>query len=575
MRNNEALVLSAANLDIIERNLGSLAENIGAVSLNMEHVDNKVNKVTESVKTIEDEIKKFMVEIRENTVVSNARQTIMMDQDELNKKYGHYDALRRKVNGLFQATDINAIKKSTIENLSQEVMINTPDYWLAPALVAICAWFNNNQELANSALKEALRRDDEKTSLLFCLIHLRAKRYKGTNAWLRRYLDMQDPTKMEIKIVALLDAITNGVFDQESQKYCLLKIEQWIKELDAQTGYKDIQVDAWKEHFKTKINNNSYDSYNYLNSYVSNHEAIFHVLDVLESENNILDELEEIIRADNNGLTSYNNVIDKTINSLIFNYEIDELDLRKDIAKNRFIIEENGDVEQANKKLDEQGHLFNKTVDFDSILTGMIIDNKTIKPTNATRKMALALSKNWLLEAFNSITDNNNSTPSFNITIDNWTATTIDGSNENELIADLVKTNEENLEMELSKKHILDFKSIFTVGAGIITTAIAFLLKLPIIGILILIISLIMFGYFIFSNYQTRRVLIKQCETNNSQNTILLKNILAEVVDFHFMINDEEDDKNKIVSFINSLDYNSYIGNVDNERQIESGGYNG
>ena len=120
MSNNQAVVMSAANLDIIENNLGQLAKNIGSVSVNVEQVDNKVNKVTDSVKTIEDEIKNFMVEIRGSTIVSNAKQSIMMSQEELNKQYGHYDNVRRKINGIFQATDINAVKKSTIENISEQ-----------------------------------------------------------------------------------------------------------------------------------------------------------------------------------------------------------------------------------------------------------------------------------------------------------------------------------------------------------------------------------------------------------------------------------------------------------------------
>ena len=43
---------------------------------------------SDSVKTIEDEIKNFMVEIRGSTIVSNAKQSIMMSQEELNKQYG-------------------------------------------------------------------------------------------------------------------------------------------------------------------------------------------------------------------------------------------------------------------------------------------------------------------------------------------------------------------------------------------------------------------------------------------------------------------------------------------------------
>ena len=49
-------------------------------------------------------------------------------------------------------------------------MISTPDYWLAPVLVALAAWINNNRDLAERAIREAVKRDNEHTSLAMALI---------------------------------------------------------------------------------------------------------------------------------------------------------------------------------------------------------------------------------------------------------------------------------------------------------------------------------------------------------------------------------------------------------------------
>lgn len=48
-------------------------------------------------------------------------------------------------------------------------MISTPGYWLAPCLVALAAWINDQPELAEKAIKEGIKRNDEKTSLFFAL----------------------------------------------------------------------------------------------------------------------------------------------------------------------------------------------------------------------------------------------------------------------------------------------------------------------------------------------------------------------------------------------------------------------
>ena len=320
MANNQAVVMSAANLDIIENNLGKLAKNIGDVSVNVEEVDTKVNKVTDSVKTIEDEIKNFMVEIRGSTIVSNAKQSIMMSQEELNKQYGHYDNVRRKINGIFQATDMNAVRKSTIENISEQVIIDTPNYWLAPALVSLCAWLTNDQDLATRALKEAMNRDDEKTSLLFCLIHLRANRYETAQKWLRRYLEMQDPAKMEGKIITVLDAITNGSFGVDAKSLCLEKIDEWIKELSSQPGYKEVQIERWSNYIKSLINTENEDDFEFLRRYTDDYDKVKNILSISNSEQNILISLRNIIKEEQTINVSTISQIDKLVNMLVFNY---------------------------------------------------------------------------------------------------------------------------------------------------------------------------------------------------------------------------------------------------------------
>ncbi len=576
MASNEALVLSAANLEIIEKNLGSLANNVGTVNANVEHVDSKVNKVTNSVKTIEDEIKNFMVEIRGTTIVSNAKQSITMDQDEINKQYGHYDSVRRKVNGIFQAADINSVRKSTIENISEQVIIDTPNYWLAPALVAICAWFNNNKDLANRALKEAMTRDDEKTSLLFCLIHLRAGRRDTSLRWLRRYLDMQDPTKMENKIITILDAITNGTFDIEARTMCLDKINKWMTELESQPGYRDTQVDRWTTFLNSFVKNEE-ESFFYIKNYTNQHDQVIKILDVTKSEKNILDELRNIIKEDNGPKISREAEIDKIINMLVFNYENDELELRKDIAKNKLIVEENGNVTKALERFKETEFAYLKSIDFYSQLSNVVLENKFIKPTVNTRKMAMALSKNFILEAYNKNINNNVQNENLNIEIHigTWNNNTIDGSNEKELVADLYKHIDTETETEIYGKRLFDTKMmLITIIAVILAVIISISMK-PIVGLVVIAGAIICDAYMFFVNYSERDSKIKKREARKTNERAILLNTIAEIVDFKFLYRDGKKYQNEIIGFINSLDYRNYVKLENNSRNIMVGDRNG
>jgi len=327
------LAISAANLSTLENNLAVLANNIGTVSQNVNTVNGQINNVQgqvdtvkNDVKSLEEEIKAFMLEIKQGTVVSNARQTILMATDEYNKKYGHRDEVRRKVNGLLQSVDINAIKKSTVENISEETIINTPDYWLAPALVSLCAWYTNNNPLAVKALKEAMTRDDEKTSLLFCLVHLRANRTNTALLWLNRYLTMQDPTKMEGKIITVLDAITSGVFGKDAKKSCLEKINSWILELNSYGEIKKTQIDRWERYFREQIEKVDADEFPYIEKYIDEKNRIIDIIATARAQNKIYKDFKHVMEEKEFGNYSSTHEIDNLLHLLVFNYDKEELE---------------------------------------------------------------------------------------------------------------------------------------------------------------------------------------------------------------------------------------------------------
>jgi len=558
MANNNAVVLSAANLNIIENNIGQLAKNVGDINTNVNVVDNKVNEVTASVKTIEDEIRNFMVEIRGSTIVANAKQSIMMSQDELNKEYGHYDNVRRKINGLFQAADINAIRKSTIEGISEQVIIDTPNYWLAPALVSLCAWLTNNKDLANRALKEAMNRDDEKTSLLFCLIHLRANRSETALRWLNRYLEMQDPSQMENKIITILDAVTSGALGLDAQNLCLNNIERWFKELKNLPSYAEIQIDRWTTYLNSQIIKENQYTFNYIQKYTDSYDHIHDLIIRSNSHKQILTNLKAIINQEQKTTSSKTMLLDKLINMLVFNYENEELDLKKDIAKNRLIIEENGNVSRANERFKETEFAFQKNTDFYSQLTNIVLEYKSTKPTINTRKMALALSKDWLKQAYQkNMSDDFSTSFNINIQIGTWTGTTTNGQNEQELIDSLNQHIDAENHHDIYGKSIIDLKMVVASLLGLILIVI--FSKQVLISAIILICVLIFDIYSFIINLSQQKNKIKKCNQQKQAAQAILMNTLAEIVDYYFINQDNKKYQDQIISFIDNLDYHNYI----------------
>ena len=84
----------------------------------------------------------------------------------------------------------------------------------------------------------------------------------------------------------------------------------------------------------------------YLEKYTAPSVDIKNSFDKNTSRKNIYDFLNNITNKNNNE-ESVNKKIDKIINLLVFNYENEELALKKEIEKNKLIISLNGNLTKA------------------------------------------------------------------------------------------------------------------------------------------------------------------------------------------------------------------------------------
>ena len=216
--------ISSANLSAIESGLRAINNNLGTLNNNLKVIDNNVDRVNDNVKVVYDEVGALardfhnfvQIQIRANAL-SKAQQRVIQIRQEMEKRFGHYDIVRRTTTGILQADDIGIVKKDTISNATEELMISTPGYWLAPCLVALAAWINDQPELAERALKEGIKRNDEKTSLFFALICRRADRKSAALKWTQRYLANQDEENLDRKTVIILDAFASGLLGSDSE----------------------------------------------------------------------------------------------------------------------------------------------------------------------------------------------------------------------------------------------------------------------------------------------------------------------------------------------------------------------
>ena len=569
----EERVISTANLSYIENNLSKLANNLALIANNIDvvsgevaAVDSKVNAVSSELSSLSEEFRLFANESKRIASLADAKQSVVMLEQELKKEFGNHEKVRKHTIGILQAADLSVVKKETIENVTEEMMLSTPRYWLAPALIALSAWLSDNQELANKALKEAIRRDDEKTSLLFCLISRRAGKLDGSLVWLERYFSMQDPEKMERRIIVVLDAFACGLFGADANGICSSKIKGWLDELSSKADLVDKQRQQWQNVILEKKANINEDEFPILQQYSTTWDKLKETLEIANTHQEIYNYFSNIFNTEVKNVASVSSKIDDILDSLVKNYDAEELPLRVQLRKNRLIIEENGDIDRANNKFDLEAKSYEEYGDFSQHLTNTAVAPQSTGALVATQKLAIALSKQWILDAYEDlIAKSRAEVPvEIEIKINNWLGKTRDGANAEELSNSLKGYIEKLEEEELSKFKWPNGKII---AMGIIGGAISIItittIIIPLIAIALTVGGILFNKKSVEKSKNEAFIKIEKFKQTSEE---ILNGFLGEVVDYRRLYSEKDKESAKTLEFLKELSPEQYIAVQNNNR---------
>lgn len=457
---------------------------VGAVQSMKNQVANLSTEVVDvhsQVDAIETSFKEFLNDFRryvEKDLKDRRLQEALSDrvalQQELEQRFSRHQMVRYYVTGILQAADVSLVRKETMANCTEELMVAVPHYWLVPALIALTAWLNDNRELAEKALREAMARDDEKTSLLFALICRRASRNQAASAWLQRYFAMQDPMNIERKLIVVLDAYANGLFGGDSQGLCARQLGEWIAEMEDAVGFREEQVKRWEKAIAGKIPGGSYGKdYPYLAKYSKSWGAIERTLNNSRLHGQMQAYLRGVFEQKPTGVTELKKQLDELLNSLVTNYDSAELPLRQQKRIADLVVETQGDEPEAMRRFEAEKPSFDERSDLTQLLTNAAMNPELVHASSATQKLSMSVSRDWLIEAYDNVTLKNRSEAvnEIEFEIEGFVGTTVDGRN-----ADDLASRSEQYFTEIRDGRIAAVKQspmdYFLLGAG----ALAFIL---------------------------------------------------------------------------------------------------
>lgn len=556
--------ISYADLSAIETRLSNLDIRIHENNINIVELRADVEQLQGNLTKLQNDILNFISYQANQNRLGRAETRIVQIRQELEKKFGHYDFVRRTIRGVLQATDVGVVREETIKTATEEVMLSTPNYWLASALVALSSWFSDNQELANKALKEALRLDNEKTSLLFTLICRRSGRKEASVKWAYRYLAAQDEEAIDRKTMIILDCFSNGLLGSDTESKISSILNEWISKLSEKPGFIKKQREQWRGALLGHLQEIDSSSYAYLSTYSPTWDVLEELLAYASLHNILFNYFKDILEqsVDTEGLVIE---LDNVLKSLVENYDDEEMPLRKEERLEVLVKEHHGDEGLAKQILKQEESALEENIDFTKLLTNAVLYPELVNASISTQKIALALSKGWIVEAYRDmVVHYRKKVPlQINLIINDYIAKTSDGANEEEVISDFLEyTHREEargLEALADPEGEEDKIKLLWIlaGVGILICFGSLLFGIP---------TVLIFGLWALSKQAARadrakrRTELSQEYAEFRNNGIdVIRNFMAEVVDYRdeFLTRDQESET--VIDLVNAVTTSQYI----------------
>lgn len=573
---NATLSTIQSGLNIIDNEIHVMNSSIEVLDQNVDAVEGKVATVCSELKQLAEDFHAFVRYQMQTNNLTEAQNNLIRVRQEIASKFGRFEHIRATATGILQATDVGIVKKDTISNATEEMMISTPGYWLAPCLVALAAWISDQRELAERALKEGIRRNDEKTSLFFALICRRADRKSAALKWTKRYLENQDEENLDRQTVIILDAYASGLLGADSEGIISGQMSEWLEHLADKPGFVEQQTKQWSDAIKLKKQPYSSDDYPYLKQYSKTWPALQEIMEGATLHAEILDYFTSIFEQEMS-TDSLKAQLDEILNSLVSDFDEEELPYRKEERFNQVVVDLRGDKDMATQKIALEEAAFKQRKNFTQLLTDAAMNPESSHSSISTQKFAIALSKEWISNAYNDVVATNrmNIPGEIEINVDTFNDKTSDGKDEAEILGRFNNQIDREKAAALAptvltggQKFCLWGGLIFIVaGLGIMFAVNGFL------GILFAIAGGCMLINYIKKKKDIdlkRASISARFEQKRKSGSSIIKATLAEVVDFRAEFAEKDAESEKVNDFLEQISPDQYVRKLaDSGRRIK------
>lgn len=394
------------------------------INVHVRNVDATTQRVQATTTQVYEKVSKFRNDLMKGEKKQIAHENIIRLDQVIKEQFGNYEAIRKTIIGIVRDFDINLVRNSTIEELSEELWITSSRYWLSYALIAVTAWVNNYPEVAKNALSEGSRKDAIKTSLFFCLLNLRFDRIETSKNWFKAYCRTLDPTMLQQETAVMIQAFLNGIFgkDKELEHEVIKILDEWIFIISEDAQICEQLVNAYYFYVQNLGVKVKFD-YQFIANFCTNNQEVQKSFNDVSKFQQIIEMLKSLdvdgeIQTDEN----YKARVDAVLTSLITNYDKEELEVKNQQQYYRMVVENEGDIKVAEAQYQEFEKLQNENFNIGKQMVEWVIYGDQTNTDVQVRKFGLQSTREWFKTAINkwSVNTKANCPLQYSLSIDGW-----------------------------------------------------------------------------------------------------------------------------------------------------------
>ncbi|MBT2458709.1 hypothetical protein [Streptomyces sp. ISL-86] len=383
----------------VNRLVIQVAEQLGHVSGQVTSVEAKQQQTRTELQELRDEFAAFVAQARLTAALQRAETRVGVIQDQLDHEFGHHKVVRRTAVGMLQAFDIGLVSEDTVRMVGDQLMLQTPRYWLAPALVALAAWSSDDPALCERAVQECFRRSPDRTSLFFALVLRRQGRHAESTRWLRHYLLAQDPARLGREFAVILESVAQGAFGAAGRDMLRDSMDEWRELLGSDMDAQNAQIERWRAELGTLCPAVTGDEFPFLFRVSPQWPQLGQVLSAARTQQVILDKYTAIMSAEHKPSSRIEDAVDDILDRLVSEYDNDELPLRRDLAYQQAVVAHDGDTARAQAVADADAASYDESLDYLTVPSTAALNPGAIGTSQATRRLAVAACRDWFHHA--------------------------------------------------------------------------------------------------------------------------------------------------------------------------------